>query len=1454
MEFRWICKAMVVAVLLFCTILDAQAAQAASHLRFKGYDRAHFTVEAVSNREYDLTPTHNKCSIFQLIHKKPDGTETALSSNGGQRSYQYAIPATGSQDFRLTDLAPGEHTIFTRETYWIYNPDIQALEEHHAEVGLFTFTTSLDAPHIEGFPLWDEEYSYSANATLGDLTLDSERTLSFDGGGLDYGSVTVRINGTFNYSNGEGVYFKADEGTGSISMDGTRGSLISSGPTINLTTCDLAAVSITSDDLQIIDSLVNGVANISGKAYSITDSEFHGNTFITTGNGNSSFTGNTVYRNIEFRNIGGGNPTVSDCTFFRAVTIPSGQDYSSTPIVLSNCNFGMINPTDSGGNEWLNEEFGAVVDMVNFSVPSIKSSSTLKPSSISSDRPLPGISYSHTSGQGTLPSIPMQGRDTLVAIRLWAPTTGSISSGNYALEFNGETLQPENSGYTFSMDTKVTKDPGNANLSLNFIVPARLSNVESVDWQLTFTPNSPSGYLNGTEQIFSGTTQFQKKYARKFSVGIVPVNFDLFMASHKAETETVLFNDSVKQLKTKLAACWPIAQDQLVITELPPFRYRSYASGQHWFSRIYDLTLSLQIFLRTYNLTAPVKIDKLVAVLPRNSIGGEQGVNWKGNDVSLVDSLYTNSTLHELGHAFNLYISTEQYDMDTGWYNGEYLIKKDGISLQGVTLFNPEGTSVTPVKQRIRHLPHNNLNGVYDIFGNIDPTWTALSTRGLLENSLLALLGREGASPRSSDQQRQVVAAGHKRILMRGILGPEEGKLVLDPRSVTSMDTSDTLDEEVRDSNILPYTFRAYDSSGTELMAQRCYNDTSDNDTIQGWLQSFDIPDSTAKVELFDINTGKIVWQTTTGTAPDVTLTMPSDTAISDSVKVSWSDATTDGSTRYQLLVRESGNADWQPLTDFTDATEQTIHPSALPRSNSLEFALLASNGLGKSLVTSSGFERTNQPPEVEILLPQPDDTADPSHEWTLAASGFDPDGDAMTWQWESNIDGVLGNQPTLANVTLSAGQHTLNCTATDSEGAATAVQVTVTAGAVTAIDLSIPEDAMNVTVGGSDPLLQGGNQFKPGAESTVTLSVRNLGLANEGRLVCTVTPPGGIAETIIDKTFEWDEFETYAASAKYTPTDAGDYEVSATLTTNATDPDGTNNTRTWTLGNDAPVPNDMVLQVREGQSRAITLSASDPDSDSLTYTVVQQPAIGLLSGTAPNLTYTAPAGRTGIDSFTYRVSDGLAQSDPVIVQVDLVSASLVHTVAVNTNGAGNASPAGTVAVSSGDSLSITMTPDNGYEVDRVFVNQVLQGSTASPLVIDTIQGNLTVEIYFKKSIVDTDSDGLEDSWETTYFGNLNQTGSQDYDGDGLTNFQEYVSVSALDPTKTDTDNDGMPDKWENDNMLFGDWASAQQDQDNDGATDLEEYLGGSDPWDPNSLPAPATNVPTSAINLLLLH
>ena len=82
----------------------------------------------------------------------------------------------------------------------------------------------------------------------------------------------------------------------------------------------------------------------------------------------------------------------------------------------------------------------------------------------------------------------------------------------------------------------------------------------------------------------------------------------------------------------------------------------------------------------------------------------------------------------------------------------------------------------------------------------------------------------------------------------------------------------------------------------------------------------------------------------------------------------------------------------------------------------------------------------------------------------------------------------------------------------------------------------------------------------------------------------------------------------------------------------------------------------------------------------------------------------------------------------------------------------------------------------------------------------------------------DTDSDGLVDSWETLYFGNLAQTAAGDPDGDGLTNLQEQTR--GTNPTLADTDGDGLTDGAEVNTHLTNPLVA---DTDSDGLSDGAE-------------------------------
>jgi len=73
---------------------------------------------------------------------------------------------------------------------------------------------------------------------------------------------------------------------------------------------------------------------------------------------------------------------------------------------------------------------------------------------------------------------------------------------------------------------------------------------------------------------------------------------------------------------------------------------------------------------------------------------------------------------------------------------------------------------------------------------------------------------------------------------------------------------------------------------------------------------------------------------------------------------------------------------------------------------------------------------------------------------------------------------------------------------------------------------------------------------------------------------------------------------------------------------------------------NRSPIANAQKVHLDEDTNIAITLTANDPDGDSLTYTHTQ-PTHGVLSGTGNSLSYQPGPNYNGTDSFTFTVNDG---------------------------------------------------------------------------------------------------------------------------------------------------------------------------------------------------------------------
>jgi|GEM_PF-6302577 len=88
------------------------------------------------------------------------------------------------------------------------------------------------------------------------------------------------------------------------------------------------------------------------------------------------------------------------------------------------------------------------------------------------------------------------------------------------------------------------------------------------------------------------------------------------------------------------------------------------------------------------------------------------------------------------------------------------------------------------------------------------------------------------------------------------------------------------------------------------------------------------------------------------------------------------------------------------------------------------------------------------------------------------------------------------------------------------------------------------------------------------------------------------------------------------------------------------------------TAVNDSPRVNTTFPEVTEDTPTPFTLDVHDVDGDPLTFTLVESPEHGTISGTLPGGTYTPDGNFSGADAFVVTVSDGLVTVPPVTIAI----------------------------------------------------------------------------------------------------------------------------------------------------------------------------------------------------------
>lgn len=219
-------------------------------------------------------------------------------------------------------------------------------------------------------------------------------------------------------------------------------------------------------------------------------------------------------------------------------------------------------------------------------------------------------------------------------------------------------------------------------------------------------------------------------------------------------------------------------------------------------------------------------------------------------------------------------------------------------------------------------------------------------------------------------------------------------------------------------------------------------------------------------------------------------------------------------------------------------------------------------------------------------------------------------------------------------------------------------------------------------------------------------------------------------------------------------------------------------------VANTAPVANAQSVSTAEDTAKAITLTATDAESNPMTYAIASNPSHGSLSGTAPSVTYTPAANYYGADSFTFTARDASLTSTPATVSITVTAVNDAPVALAQNPTAtdGNALPITLAATDvetnsltyhvvsqpgkghlTGTPPSLTYVPPRGVNGSGSFTFNAFDGMAT---------GN-TATVSISLVFIDSSSNGIPNSWQSAYGVT---DANADPDGDGATNYEEYMA------------------------------------------------------------------------------
>ena len=391
---------------------------------------------------------------------------------------------------------------------------------------------------------------------------------------------------------------------------------------------------------------------------------------------------------------------------------------------------------------------------------------------------------------------------------------------------------------------------------------------------------------------------------------------------------------------------------------------------------------------------------------------------------------------HEIGHT----------------YLGAHEEASNADDVDGVPL--PEGFRYQQSMGRLLYIPAPTVvNGVptsswINIMG--DPYAEGVNA-WINKESYDTILHKRESGPAEVPQvalRSRTRAAGEQTLALHGCI-TGDSRLIISPPCL--LEGPPTLHSEVGSYTAELYALDGSVIASTSFTVQPLQTTGLDEASEPTFRVELPYSPQTAALVLFD-GRREIYRLERSANAPQVTIEQPgSGQPVSGGITVAWDafDADADSLT-YDVFYSSDDGATWDPIALYWTDASLALDGAYLPGSDAARVRVVVSDGLNFTAADSPAFQVPTHAPTVTILSPEA--KVGENEPWeagaagVLSADGLDiEDGEIAptAYEWSSDKDGTLG-QGALLSAGLSAGEHTVTVTVTDSDGQRGSASVTI--------------------------------------------------------------------------------------------------------------------------------------------------------------------------------------------------------------------------------------------------------------------------------------------------------------------------------------------------------------------------------------------------------------------------